>query len=292
VTYYPTTDAQAALRRFRAGQLDMQSPVPLTELGWIRANLPKALHITPSLAVSYIAINLAVPALKDARVRRALNLAIDREVITRKILKLGEPPAYNYVPPGTAHYPGGVAMDFKTWPNARRLAEARRLMREAGYGAANRLRLTYATTASPDNRRFAVVFQAMVSQIYVKLTIDTADSHIHFRNLREHQYELAAANWYADFNDASNFLDLLRSDSANNYAGYRNPRFDAAMDAAAAEREEAKRGADLAAAECIALADYPWIVTRFASQSDLVSPRLRGWAANVRDFHPSRWLAK
>ena len=113
---------------------------------------------------------------------------------------------------------------------------------------------------------------------------------IHLRNLRQHQFELGSANWYADFNDASNFLDLLRSGSGNNYAGYRNPRFDAAMDAAANEPDPARRGRDLAAAEAIALADYPWVVTRFPVQSDVVDARVKGWTANVRDFQPTRWL--
>ena len=113
---------------------------------------------------------------------------------------------------------------------------------------------------------------------------------IHLRNLRLHQFQLASANWYADFNDASNFLDLLRSDSGNNYAGYRNPRFDAAMDAAENEPDPAKRGRALAGAETIALKDYPWVPLRFPAQSDLVSPKVKGWSANARDFQRSRWL--
>ena len=113
---------------------------------------------------------------------------------------------------------------------------------------------------------------------------------IHLRNLRQHQFELASANWYADFNDASNFLDLLRTGSGSNYAGYHNPRFDAAMDAAAGEPDSGKRGRDLAGAEAIALADYPWVVTRFPAQSDVVAARVKGWTANPRDFQPTRWL--
>jgi hypothetical protein len=151
----PTNDADAARRRFRAGELDLQSPAPLAQIGWLRANLAPALKITPSLAVAYLAINLSSPKLQDVRVRRALNLAIDREAITQKILKLGEPPAYGIVPPGTAGYAGGVSFDFRKLPFAARLAKAQKLMRDAGYGPANRLALAYATTTSPDNRRLA-----------------------------------------------------------------------------------------------------------------------------------------
>ena len=182
--------------------------------------------------------------------------------------------------------------DFHGQPFAARLAEAQSLMRQAGYGPANRLTLIYATTTSPDNRRMAAVLQAMLSQIYVTLTIRAADVPNHFRSLRAHDYDLGIANWYADFNDASNFLDLLRSHAGSNYAAYRNPAFDRLMDAAAAEPDAARRGLILAQAEKTALADYPWIPLRFPAQTDLVAPGLGGWVANARDLHRSRWLAK
>ena len=290
VNYFPTGDTDAALRRFRAGELDMQTPVPMSQAAWLKANMPGVLHVTPSLAIDYIAINLSDPALKDIRVRRAINLAYNREAITEKVLKAGEPPAYGYVAPRTANYSGGVAMDFRGLPFAARLAEAQKLMQEAGYGPFQRLHLTYETTVNSDNRRLAAIFQAMLKPVYIDLNIQTADLPIHLRNLRQHQFQLASANWYADFNDASNFLDLLRSDSSNNYAGYRNSGFDAAMDAAENEPDIGKRGRDLAGAEAIALKDYPWVPLRFAAQSDVVSPKVKGWITNARDFQPSRWL--
>ena len=290
VRYLPTSDADAALRRFRAGELDMQTPAPMSQAAWLRANLPGVLHVTPSLALDYIAINLADPALKDVNVRRAINLAYDREAITEKVLKKGEPPAYSYVPPGTANYPGGVGMDFRGLPLPARLAQAQKLMRDAGYGPFQRLHLNYETTINSDNRRLAAIFQAIMKPIYIDITIESVEFQVHLRNLRLRQFQLASANWFADFNDASNFLDLLRSDSGNNYAGYRNLSFDAAMDLADNEPDLARRGRALAGAEAMALKDYPWVPLRFPAQSDLVSPKVRGWSANARDFQPSRWL--
>ena len=290
VNYLPTSDADAALRRFRAGELDLQSPAPMSQAAWLTANMPGALRVTPSLALVYIAFNLSDPALKDVRLRRAINLAYNREAITEKVLKAGEPPAYSLVPPGVANYPGGNAMDFRGLAFPARLAEAQKLMRDAGYGPSQRLHLNYATTINSDNRRLAAIFQAMLKPIYIDLTIQTAELQIHLRNLRLHQFQLASANWYADFNDASNFLDLLRSGGGNNYAGYRNPRFDAALDAAENEPDAIKRGRDMAGAEAIALKDYPWVPLRFPAQSDVVSPKVKGWTANARDFQPTRWL--
>jgi oligopeptide transport system substrate-binding protein len=113
VNYFPTADSEAALRRLRARELDRQTPLPSAELAWMRANMPGALHIMPSLALAYIAINLRDPALADIRVRRALNLVYDREAVAGKVMKLGERPAYAFVPPNVANYAGGPELDFK-----------------------------------------------------------------------------------------------------------------------------------------------------------------------------------
>ncbi len=290
VNYFPTVDSQAALRRLRAGELDMQTPLPTTELSWLRTNMPRALHIMPSLALAYLPMNLRDPALADIRVRRALALVYDREAVAQKVMKRGETPAYAYVPPGIGNYRNGPQLDFKSMPYPARLALAKRLMQDAGYGPFNKLTLTYLTPGNPDNKRLAAVFQAMARQIHVDVRITTADYALVLRAMRQGQYQLGYTNWLADFSDASNFLDQLRSGSPGNYAGYRNAKFDAAMTAAEAESDPTRRIRLLQQAERIALADLPWLPIRFLSQSEAVGPRVGGDVPNARDFNASRWL--
>jgi oligopeptide transport system substrate-binding protein len=290
VNYFPTVDSQAALRRLRADELDMQTPLPTTELSWLRANMPRALHIMPSLALAYLPMNLRDPALADIRVRRALTLVYDREAVAHKVMKRDETPAYAYVPPGIGGYRGGPELDFKSMPYPARLAQAKRLMQDAGFGPFNKLTLTYLTSGNPDNKRLAAVFQAMARQIYVDVRITTVDYGLVLRAMRQGQYQLGYTTWLADFSDASNFLDLLRSGSPVNYAGYRNAKFDAAMAAAEAEPDPARRIRLLQQAERIALADLPWLPIRFLSQSEAVGPRVGGYVPNARDFNASRWL--
>lgn len=290
VNYFPTVDTQAALRRFRAGELDMQTPLPTAQIPFLKQTMPAALHILPSLALAYVAINLRDPALKDIRIRRALNLVYDREAVTQKVLKLNERAAYAYVPPNMGGYGNGPQLDFKSMPYAARLAEARKLMQEAGFGPFNKLSLTFATPGNPDNRRLAAVFQAMARQIYVDLRIQPSDYAVVLRDLRRGQYQLGYTSWLADFDDANNFLDLLRSTSPGNYAGYKNPRFDAALDAAERESDAGKRSALLKRAEAIALTDLPWLPIRFAAQTELVGLKVGGYIPNAADFNRSRWL--
>ena len=290
VNFFPTADTLAALRRLRAGELDMQTPLPSTQVEWLRQNMPKALHVIPGLTLSYLALNMRDPALADIRVRRALNLVYDREAVAQKVMKLNEIPAYSYVPPHTGGYRGGPALDFKPMAYPARLAAAWRLMQDAGYGPFNKLRLTYSVSGSPDSRRLAAVFQAMARQIHVDVQIQTADFQIILRNLRLGQYQIAYADWLADYDDASTFLDLLRKGNPRNYAGYNNPKFDAAMMAAEREPDPAKRTRLLQAAERIALADMPWVPIRYRALSVAVGPRVGGFIRNASNANRSRWL--
>ncbi|MEI9889132.1 MAG: peptide ABC transporter substrate-binding protein [Rhizomicrobium sp.] len=290
VNFFPTPDSDAALRRFRVGELDTQTPIPLTQIDWLRKFMPQVLHTKPYLGLSYVSINLRHPPLNDVRVRRALNLGLDRETITQRVLRLGEPPAYSIVPPSTANYPSGGGLDFRRQPFDQRLAKARWLMNQAGYGAGNPLHLVFETFDEPNNKRIAAVMQSMMRQIWVDLDIMPVEGGVHSRNMRAGNYDLGAASWFADFNDASNFLDLLRSDAGNNYGRYTNLAFDRLLDSAQEEPDARRRGALLAEAEAMALKDYPWIPMRFRTTQDLVQPYVKGWVDNIRDLHRTRWL--
>jgi len=108
--------------------------------------------------------------------------------------------------------------------------------------------------------------------------------------VQRRDFDLAMPSWIADYNDAGNFLDLLRSDSGENYSGYANPRYDALLDAAASTPDPKARAAKLLQAEELALADYAWVPAWFMVTRDLVSPRVKGWIANARNINRTRWL--
>jgi oligopeptide transport system substrate-binding protein len=190
-----------------------------------------------------------------------------------------------------ANFPGGAEMDFAHMPYLDRLKKAQALMAQLGYGPAKHFHTTYETPGEPDNRRIAAVFQAMMKPIFIDVDIVVVDEAIHFRTLQQGQFDIGAASWFADFNDASNFLDLLRHDSGNNLGRYNNPKFDAALDAAQKEPDAKKRGLILLEAEKVALRDYPWIPTRWRMTQDLVQPYVKGWVENDREYNLTRWLS-
>jgi oligopeptide transport system substrate-binding protein len=291
VVYYPTQDYDAALRRFRAGELDTQLRLPAASIDFIRQNMAENLNQAPQFTVEFIALNQSVPPLDDLRVRRALNLGLNRELLTDTVRRVGEVPAYSLVPPGIANYTHEPSFDFKDTPYPERIAEAQSLMREAGFGPENPLTLELAVRAtSADARRVPAAMQEMWREIYVNLEIAQMDTAIFYSRADEHDFEIAQAAWGADFNDAINFLDLLRTGNGQNYGLYSNPEYDALLDRALNELDIDARAEILAQAETIALEEAAWVPMLFWVNTNLVQTYVSGWNANPQDHHRSRWV--
>jgi oligopeptide transport system substrate-binding protein len=292
LTYFPSTDYDAALRRLRAGELDYQDRLPTQQIDWIRANMPEVLHLTPIMTTEYLAVNHKRKPLDDGRVREALALALDRETIVNTIRKIGEPPAYGLVPPGIANYPGGQAMAFKDMPFPQRLERAKELMRQAGYGPDKHLRTTLATrVSSAEGRRVPAAVQNMWLQIYVDTEIVQTDTAVFYDKVQEHDFDIALAGWQGDFNDALTFLDILRTGNSNNYGQYSNLAYDALLDQANQERDVEKRGELLAQAEGIALKDIAFIPEFFWVWNCMMRPYVKGVLPNIADKHRGRWMS-
>jgi len=290
VNYLQTSDANAGLRQFRAGQLDTLYQFPIFQIDWMRAHIASELRSAPYLGVAYFAMNFTRKPLRDARLRQALNLALDREVLTGKLHRIGETPAYRIVPPGVADYPGAAALWFAALPPARRIARAQELMRAMGYGPGRLLKLGYLTSVNPDSQRNAAAFQAMMAKIYIDIDIEAVEGQVFQQMVQRRDFDIAFPSWIADFNDASNFLDLLRTGSGENYGGYANPAYDALLDAADATPDPKARAAKMLAAERLALSDYAWVPAYFLVTHDLVQPYVKGWIANPRNINRTRWL--
>src|ERR1700730_1613331 len=134
VVFDPSEDRAAVLKRYRAGEFDIvYGDLPNDQLGWLRQNMPKELHIAPYAGIYYYSFNTAKPPFNDLRVRQALAMALNRELLVDKITLAGELPAYGFVPDGTANY-ASQKVSWARMSQADREAAAVRLMNEAGYG--------------------------------------------------------------------------------------------------------------------------------------------------------------
>ena len=289
VKYYPTQNLATQLNRYLAGELDLLLAFPLDKVGWIRENLPGELRIWPSLGTSYFIFNTKQPPFDDPRVRRALSLAIDREGLAEKILSPGESAAYTVTPPAiTDHEP--PVPDWASQPMAARLAEARRLMGEAGFGPGKPLPVVIRYDTREETRRLVVAVSAMWRGIGVQARSEDSDFVTLNKTARTGNFQVLRYAWFAPNDDPGTFLGLLDSSNPNNYSGYANAEFDARYRSANTSLDPAERMAGLREAEALALEDDPVIPVYFFTRRFLVKPYVEGFAQNARGLTQTRFF--
>ncbi|MFO1353109.1 MAG: peptide ABC transporter substrate-binding protein [Gammaproteobacteria bacterium] len=293
VIYDPNEDRGATQKAFRASELDVTKDFASDQIDWLKKNLPEETHIAPFLGIYYYAINTKKPPFGDPRVRVALSMAIDREAITDKVLKTGELPAYSFVPPGVGNYQGGPALiAWKAMPYAERIAKAKQLLTEAGFGPDKPLKFTLSYNTSENHKRIAVAVAAMWKQLGVQVELFNSEAKVHYENLQQHNFEIGRAAWIADYSDPQNFLYLLETRTgAQNYAQYSNADYDKLMQEAEVTQDLPKRASILAKAEAIAMAEQPVIPIYYYVSKNLVSKKVKGWIDNTKDIQRTRWLS-
>ncbi len=290
VYWYPTQDLGTSLRRFRAGELDQVLNFPPSELEALLREMPEVVFLTPSLGQYFLVPNMRRPPFDDVRVRKAVSIALDREAITDRLLRNGVTPAWTYLGPDFENYPG-IRLADQSLPLAARQAEARRLLAEAGYTAERPLviRLTYDT--QEENRKVAVALAGMWQAIGARTEITNVDFGNLNRQVRTKNFDLARWAFFASFDDAYAFLQVLESDRSNNWPGYRNPEYDQLLKRANREQDATVRAALLADAEQLMMADYPLIPVFNYVRRYLVATRVKGWVTSPRGPTPTRYLS-
>lgn len=295
VYYYPTTDSISAERRVFRGELDLNTDIQSNRIAFLRERKPEYVRTNVWLGVAYIAFNnnprTGFPAFRDRRVRQALAMSIDRAFIAGKLLRGGQLPANTFVPPGVANYAGARPPYWAGWPLARRQAEARRLLAQAGYGPGRPLKFEIKHRNTPDPMLFMPAIQADWKEIGVEVALAQQEAQIAYADYRARAFQVADAAWIADYNDPMSFLDLQRSYyGPQNYGDYNNPEYDRLMALADQEPDTTRRAALIARAEHMMLEDAPVAPVYFYVNKNLVSPGITGWVDNLLDHHRTRWL--
>ena len=291
IDYYPTTDAVSAERRVMRGELDVNADIQSDRIAYLRSKAPAYVRTHTYIGVSYLAFNAHVLAFKDRRVRLALDMAVDREFITNKLLRGGQLPAYTFVPPGVAGYTPAPAPVWASWTLARRQAAARELLRQAGYGPNHPLTFEIKHRNSPDPMLVMPSIQADWNAIGVDVSLVQNETQIAYQSYRARDFQVADAAWIADFNDAMSFLGLQKSDTGGqNYGDYASPAYDALLNAADQEPNAAKRSDDMRRAETVMLADSALVPVFFYINKNLVNPTITGWVDDINDHHRGRYL--
>jgi len=291
VRYQHVSDPGTELTRYRAGDLDVTYTLPAGQLARWPAERSGELHTGPQLGIYYFGFAMDRPPFRDnPRLRLALAMAVDREILVEKVLGDGEIAAYGWVPPGVAGY-APQRFAWADWPAERRLAEARRLYAEAGYSAERPARFQLSYNKSPLHDRIALAVSAMWKQwLGAEVTLRAEEFRVLKQTIDSREVELFRGSWIADYNDAYSFLQVLRGGFGINLPRYASERYDALLDQASAAAA-ADRAARLAAAERQLLEDAPLVPLFFYVSKHLVSPRVEGWYGNVMNVTYTRHLA-
>ncbi len=292
VRWISFNDPSTEYTRYRAGELHVTTVVPPTQFEQVRAEHADELHLSPQLGTYFYGFVLdREPFRSKPGLRRALSLVIDRQRLTQTVTKVGELPAYGWVPPGTWNY-SSQSFDYADRSMEAKLAEARQLYAAAGYSAAKPLKFELRYNVGESHSRLAVAVTGMWKDaLGVQVKLNAVDMKVLQEEITARQMDMFRLSWIGDYNDAYTFLQYLKSDYGINLPHYRSVAYDALLLQGANEPDIAKRRAFLESAERLMLADHPIIPLYFYVNKHLVSPRVTGWYDNVMNITYSKDLS-
>ena len=285
VTYLPVEDGNADLKLYQSGEEDMTGRVPPGAYGALKAQFPEEMHDSRVIGMRFHALNNTDPLLKDVRVRQALSMVIDREVLASRITADGEAPLYGLTIAGGEGV-DPVRYDWADWPMDRRVAEARRLLAAAGVKPGTRLEFAYDNS---DFQKRVAVFTA--SEWKTKLGLDTdlesMELKVLIHKVHSGDYQVARHAWTPGFADISGFLQLVQCDSNDDRSC--DKAGNELMRQAAAEADPARRRTLMTQAVRVEMADYPMIPLLQLTRTRLVKPWIGGYDdANDQDVFRSK----
>lgn len=272
-------DPNASYGAYKTGQAMLIKDVPTEEVPSLRGN--PEFYVEPQLGTYYISLNCELDMFKDARVRKALSLAVDRDYVANTLMQGIYSPAYNFIPNSLADVNGNFADNanggkpYISPDYEANLAEAKRLLAEAGYPNGEGFPvIEYSTNDSGYHKVVAEYLQKAWGELGLTVTVNIVEWASFTPMRRAGDYQAARNGWVCDYNDASNMLDLFISTNGNNDGNYNNPEYDEVMRKAAQETDPVKRSQYLHQAEDILMEDAACIPVAYYNEFWLQSPKL------------------
>jgi oligopeptide transport system substrate-binding protein len=291
VRYLLIPDENAELARYRGGELQVTFVVPRGQFDWVKANLADQLHVHPQLSTYYYGFNLRRPLFRDhPQLRRALSLVIDRDKLAQAVLRVGELPAYGWVPPGVADYTS-QSFDYAQLSMPERIREAQQLYAQAGYSKDKPLVFELRYNTGEVHTKLAVAIASMWKDaLGADVHLVQAEFKSLLQDIDRGDVEMFRSSWVGDYNDAYTFAQYLKGDFGVNLPHYKSAAYDALLAQAASEVEPAQRRLLLQQAEALMLKDHPLLPIYFYVNKHLVKPEVQGWYDNVMNVVYSRDL--
>jgi peptide/nickel transport system substrate-binding protein/oligopeptide transport system substrate-binding protein len=278
-------EMSTAVAEFESGNVDVLNVPDQTSKSWEADPAKKKLLTSaPALRFWYIAINTTRGPLSDVRVRQALNYAVDVSTILSQVMAGRGTVANGVIPPILGGY------DPNRQPYPHDVAKAKQLLAAAGHP--NGIDVDLWTSTTDQSPRISQAVQANLAEAGIRAKIVQRDASSMREAARKGQTDLALKEWWADYPDAENFLyPLLHSKNkgpGGNVSFYSNSKFDALVDQAHHEQDEAKRNSLYTQADQIEFGDAPMIYLFFYKDLYAVQPWIKGFQVPAV-FNGQRW---
>jgi oligopeptide transport system substrate-binding protein len=174
-------------------------------------------------------------------VRKALNMALDKDIIAEKVLGQGSA-RRGYQPAGYRRC-HAKNPDYASWPLDKRIAEAKKLLNEAGFNASHPLSFNLLYNTSESHQRIAIAASSMWKKnLGVEAKLQNQEWKTMLDTMHTHNFDAVRYAWIADYDDAATFLNNFRTGDSENTSQYSNPDYDQALVNAAKAKTPEERG--------------------------------------------------
>lgn len=280
VIFLPIEDQNTAYEKYRAGEIDWSSAIPLPRLDEVKL-LPDY-KVAPQIGTYYYIFNVKKGPLQDVRVRKALTLALDRKELVEKVTRGGQIAAKSICPPLPGYNPAdGEGYDSEA---------AKKLLAEAGYPDGKGFpTMTVIYNTHDAHKIIAEYVQESWKKILgVNINIQNYEWKTFLDVRHQHDFEIARSGWVGDYQDPNTFHEIFITGGGNNDGEYSNSAYDALVRKAATMPGGADRMQVLQDAERILMEQDQAVlpIYFYVSQHLIDTETWAGWYPNGLDQHP------
>ena len=276
-------DSNAAYSAYTSGEVDMIKDVPTEEIPSLQGN--EEFHVDPIIGTYYVSLNLQKEYFQDARVRKALSLAIDRNYVANTLMQGTYSPASAIVGPGWLDTDGSSFAENANGGTPyidndnfdANLEEAKKLLEEAGYPNGEGFpQIEYTTNDAGYHKVVAEYLQQAWAAIGIDLKVNIVEWASFTPMRRNGEFDVARNGWVGDYTDPSNILELCCTTNGNNDGKYTNAYFYAAIEDSRVTTDATTRSADLHKAEDLLMEDAGCIPIAYYNDFWLQSSKITG----------------
>lgn len=294
VHYYPIEDKNQEFQRFKTQAIDITTDIPTDQNIIAKTQMKDAYHEHPALLLYFLGFNMSKPLMKNnPKLRQALSIALNRELLIKSILKDSEIPAYSIVPNGIEGY-DIEELGFKSLSLEQKIQKARQLYQEAGFSETKPLTLEILYNSDSGHKKNLIAIIGMWRDAFgpnINITLKEVEWKVYLQARNSGDFSIARAGWNGDYPHPSAFLEMFSSRSTSqNPCKYHNVEFDLLLEKASKANSNKGAFTFFKQAERILIDENIIIPIFHGKRKKLVNPKLEGYKDNTVDIHRSKYL--